>query len=481
MSFLPEPEAVADARRLTARQLGNGLEQKATDAFCLTYARGQLRPLREGLIAETSLLPTVLELAVEPEPTAVIGRSSVSAESASQELIRLAPTLAAADRSFSLLARQVLVRDSRDGFYRRHGVLRAHLDRASAAVESVRLGRPPVAISAAPVQSCWLNNTIRVVGTPSVIADVAHASVIDRIDVPRRLRRESLDVTVAEAATTRASAGVTGRAITVGVIDGEVALSHPALGNRVIQRRNYTHEAFGNPDSHGTAIAGLIAADSPGFTGIAPGALIYNYKVFATVPVGSGDDFDAALALQHALEDGMRIVNCSWGTGPAGDGTSREARACDAAWAKGLMIVKSAGNDGPGTATLTTPADAAGVLVVGATTTDGSAVPEYSSRGPTTDGRRRPSVLAPGGDLGAFIDAILVGGGTGDLGDAGTSYAAPHVSGLIALLLEREPDLTPDQQRDRIIAASNPVPGAPADAAGSGLVSATKLLSPSSG
>ena len=80
---------------------------------------------------------------------------------------------------------------------------------------------------------------------------------------------------------------------------------------------------------------------------MAPEATIYNYKVLATNPFLGGDDFDGALAIQQAVEDGAHIANCSWGAGPAGDGTSREAIACNEAWTLGLMIVKSAWNRAP--------------------------------------------------------------------------------------------------------------------------------------
>jgi serine protease AprX len=208
---------------------------------------------------------------------------------------------------------------------------------------------------------------------------------------------------------------------------------------------------------------------------MAPGALIYNYKVLATNAALHAEDFEGSLAIQHALEDGVRIVNCSWGAGPAGDGTSREAQACDTAWALGLTIVKSAGNSGPGPGTLTTPADAEGVVVVGAATVDGTAIPDYSSRGPTADGRVRPHVIAPGGDFGAAIDGTLLGGGTGDLGEVGTSFAAPHVAGLLALLLEREPELAPGDLRARIVKTATALAGVPDNEQGAGLIEPTAL------
>jgi serine protease AprX len=235
-----------------------------------------------------------------------------------------------------------------------------------------------------------------------------------------------------------------------------------------VQRRNYTTEAWGNPSPHGTAVAGIVGAADPVDAGIAPEVQITSYKVLATAPAGNADDFGGSVAIQQALEDGADVANCSWGAGPAGNGTSREARAASAAWRLGLVVIKSAGNRGPGAGTMTTPADAAGILVVGATALDGARVEDYSSRGPA-GAKPGPDVVAPGGGDLARIRCCLVGGGFGDAG-AGTSYAAPHVAGIAALLLHEDPDLVPDQIRDRLRATARPLPGVAAASQGAGLV-----------
>jgi serine protease AprX len=251
----------------------------------------------------------------------------------------------------------------------------------------------------------------------------------------------------------------------VAVIDGEVALTHPALKGRVVHKFNFSNEPWGNPDAHGTAVAGIIASNDSTFPGMCTEATIYNYKIFP-----KGNDFFGSLAIQHALTDGAHIANCSWGAGAAGDGTSREARACDEAWKVGLTVVKSAGNGGADAQTCTTPADADGVIVVGATEREGHSVQDYSSRGPAGT-KVRPHLIAPGGiNGGTGITSCLTGGGFGDTG-AGTSYAAPHVSGILALLLERDSSLTPNKLRDTLLSLSAALPGLDDNTQGHGLVS----------
>lgn len=292
---------------------------------------------------------------------------------------------------------------------------------------------------------------------------------VTRIGIPRLLEKE-LNVTgvTIGAIAFRAHTGFTGKDILVAVIDGEVDSKHPALAGRVLQKKNFTGEAWGTPDHHGTGVAGIIASAQNKLMGIAPGVVIASYKVFATNQSAQGTDFDATLAVQQALEDGVRIANCSWGIGPATDGTSREARAFDRAWDLGMILVKSAGNKGPGAGTLTSPADARGVIVAGATDRKGKRLQDYSSRGPVA-AKPGPDVLTPGGSDGDGIRSLMPGGGTGDIG-MGTSFAAPHVAGLAALLLQQNPNSTPDQIRAMLIAKASPIAGNTVAGCGAGLV-----------
>jgi len=113
--------------------------------------------------------------------------------------------------------------------------------------------------------------------------------------------------------------------------------------------------------------------------------------------------------------------------------------------------------------------------VVGATDDDGGAVQGYSSRGPTGDNRSRPHLVAPGGRAGVGLQGLLAGGGVGPIG-WGTSYAAPHVTGLLALLVERDPELSPTAQRDALLAACRKLGRASKNVQGAGLVEPARLF-----
>ncbi|MFJ7593508.1 S8 family peptidase [Streptomyces sp. NPDC097617] len=277
--------------------------------------------------------------------------------------------------------------------------------------------------------------------------------------------------------------GLDGAGQIVAVLDGEIA-SHPAVNGRVTQKSAFSKFDWGeNPEhaaetfsqSHATAVATIIAGDGSGENGpsgrigVAPRAQIWNYKIAPATKRGS----DVAVALEKAFLDGVRIINLSWGAKDAEiDGNSVWSRTADALFAQGVLVCKSAGNDGPGAGTLTAPGDAARALVVGATNREGTALHTGSSRGPTADGRAKPDVVAPGGGT--------VAGSPPDAYEPttvpGTSFAAPFGAGLAALLWQHSPDATVSQIRDAIVASCHELPGLGPSDQGAGLISVVRAV-----
>lgn len=295
------------------------------------------------------------------------------------------------------------------------------------------------------INTFWLTNSIVVDLTPEQIKKIAERDDIEFIEIDKAVIPE-LDVSApaVKVNTTRANYGVSGAGVNVAVIGFEVDFKHKDLKHRVVRKRNYTSEAWKNPAQHGTLVAGIIAGNgtesSGTYVGMAPKATIWNYKIFPGATVTT-----AVQAIQDAATvDFADVINCSWGvSGTARDGTCQLCDAVDKAVRDfGAVIVKSAGNSGPGLGTTTCPANAHRVISVGALNNSGTSLRDFSSRGPTADGRPKPEIVAPGEN----IDGCKPGGGYAS--GSGTSFAAPHVAGIAALLFEKYPYLTGEDIRE---------------------------------
>jgi membrane-anchored mycosin MYCP len=291
----------------------------------------------------------------------------------------------------------------------------------------------------------------------------------------------------AEAARLRLAAAhtlATGRGQRIAVIDTGVA-PHPRLAGRLVGLGDYLGDGDGldDCDGHGTAVAGLIAAAAdPGddLVGVAPDALILAVRQFSPSITGdaahpAGDLPSLAGAVLRAVRAGATVVNisgavCVPATQAATVGAPVRA-ALDAAVAADVVVVAAAGNaDGGGCA-----ADDPGqvslpgwfgddLLAVGAVGSDDRPA-AFTVPGPWVD------VAAPG----TGVRSLSVGGGTGAPLD-GTSFAAPYVAGLAALIRERRPELSAREVADRIVATARRPAGGRGDAVGAGVVDPVAAL-----
>lgn len=260
------------------------------------------------------------------------------------------------------------------------------------------------------------------------VDDLAALPWVERVQQNHKVRALLASSVPALGAPALWDLGLTGKGITVAVVDTGVDAGHPALagavlpGWNVIAGNDQPHDGHG----HGTHVAGIIASRDATWRGVAPGARILPVKVLDDG--GWGTEEGVIAGIEWAVEHGADVINLSLGA-EGGDGSSALARAVDAAVQRGVVVVAAAGNGGPWLMTIGTPGDSRFALTVGATD-NGRAVAEWSSRGPLLDGRTKPDLVAPGVD----VTSTWPGGGFEMM--AGTSMSTAHISGLAALLLE---------------------------------------------
>ncbi len=219
-----------------------------------------------------------------------------------------------------------------------------------------------------------------------------------------------------------------GANVTVAVIDSGVDVKHPELANTIAD----SFDALGSkegPHVHGTGIAGAIVSHAR-LMGSAPAARILAIRAFAVAPNGGeSTSFVILKALDYAAAHGAQIVNMSF----AGPNDALIERGISAAVAKGIVMVAAAGNAGAKSPPLY-PAANRSVIAVGATDAQDRLF-AASNRG------GHIAVSAPG------VDIFLPAPDEKYQMASGTSFSAAYISGLAALLLERNPALKPDEVR----------------------------------
>lgn len=203
----------------------------------------------------------------------------------------------------------------------------------------------------------------------------------------------------------------TGRDVRVAVIDSAVDAGHPDLAGQIATRQDFVTGRPAAAELHGTAVAGVIAAladNQLGVAGVAPGARLMALRACWQREAGDTlcDTLSLAKALHYAIERGAQVINLSLGGPP----NVLLGRLIDVATARGVVVV---GAVDPALAGGGFPASHRGVVAV------------------TLEGGRPNAFSAPGRD----IPTTQPGGKFGLVN--GSSYAAAHVSGLLALMRER--------------------------------------------
>ncbi|MBI2845389.1 MAG: S8 family peptidase [Chloroflexi bacterium] len=250
-------------------------------------------------------------------------------------------------------------------------------------------------------------------------------------------------------------AGLIGRGQKVAIVDTGIDARHPDFGGRIKGLADFTVEGPRDLDGHGTHVAGILAgsgsASGGKYKGVAPGADLYIAKVLDRS--GFGLTSQVIAGLEWAMEQEVDVINLSLGGEGPCDGTDALSEACDLVVERGFVVCVAAGNSGPAPASIGPPGCARLVITVGAST-DQDEVADFSSRGPTEDGRIKPDIVLPGvGIISTRAQDTSAGEPVSPhyTASSGTSMATPHASGLAALLLQARPDLTPAQVKSLIM------------------------------
>jgi filamentous hemagglutinin family protein len=288
-----------------------------------------------------------------------------------------------------------------------------------------------------------------------LVQDVAQSGAAPA-DTTRR--GDSAQYIVEKLGLVQAHLIATGKNIKVAVIDSEIDSKHPDLEGVITGSYDALPSDDQTPHPHGTGMAGAIASNKR-LLGVAPGAQLLGVRAFGVNSAGAqGTSLNIVKGLQWAVDQGAKVINMSF-AGPR-DPILQQAmkRLTD----QGIVLIAAAGNAGPKSPPLYPGADPS-VIAVSATDVDDKTY-KNANRG------KYVAIAAPG------VDILVPAPEGGYQLTTGTSVAAAHISGVVALLLERDGSLRPETIRSILSSTAKNV-GAPRNDLGSGLVDPVKALS----
>ena len=282
------------------------------------------------------------------------------------------------------------------------------------------------------------------------------------------------------------SQGVTGNNVTIAIVDTGIGVQQGVVKNlkgsptRIVAWKDFVENKKNptDPNGHGTHVAGIIANTQVGtdgeWDGMAPGVDLVGVRVLDET--GNGTYENVIQGIQWVVDNRstyhIRVINLSL------EATVESPYWADPlniavmqAWKAGIVVVVAAGNNGPSSMSIGVPGNNPYALTVGAFTDrytpldwSDDVVAEFSSAGPTLDGFVKPDVMAPGAHMVSTMmpnTYLMKNTPAGQVASqyysmAGTSQAAAVVTGISALVLAKNGNLTPDEVKFRLMATALP-------------------------
>lgn len=282
--------------------------------------------------------------------------------------------------------------------------------------------------------------------------------------------------------------GITGDGVTVAIIDTGMSDMNNIEMNTINEEMPIHYhnvldknvpEVAEDSNGHGTHIASIIANSSPtvslngqlqrSYSGIAPDANLVIVKAFDEQ--GRASYADILKAIEYVIENkdvlNIKVLNLSFSATPSSyywDDPINQA--VMSAWEAGITVVAAAGNQGPDAMTIGVPGNTPYVITVGAvsdnytpTKTEDDFVTSFSSAGPTFEGFVKPDLVAPGGHVQGLMEfETFIGKNFPIYHDeksyfvlSGSSQSTAITSGIVALMLQNEPGLSPDDIKCRLM------------------------------
>lgn len=221
-----------------------------------------------------------------------------------------------------------------------------------------------------------------------------------------------------------------GESFNLAIVGTGIRETHEKVNGHVVYSKNYTSDPVGDGFDHDTGTCSIAVT-------VAPKCNILNLKVLDDK--GQGTEEEVVLAIDDCIslhdtkpEIAPSVINLSLGSPDDGNPNNILRVACRAAIEKGIWVAAAAGNGGPASGTIMTPACEKYVFAVGSAKYEPFVVSSFSSRGPTLEGLVKPDTIFFGED----IDMASSKSDTATIAKSGTSFAVPFCSGLAILYQE---------------------------------------------